>query len=36
MTSRSLDRDTMMATLRKEALDDAEKYADKQRFALFS
>lgn len=30
------EHDTMMATLRKEALEDAEKYAGKQRFALFS
>jgi len=32
----SKEHETMMATLRKEALDDAERFANKQRFALFS
>ncbi|KAL4501495.1 hypothetical protein ABPG72_021302 [Tetrahymena utriculariae] len=36
MTSRSQDRDQMVATLRQQALEDAEKFADKPRFALFS
>lgn len=30
------DHEAMMVTLRKEALDDAERFANKQRFALFS
>eukprot|EP01017_Pseudomicrothorax_dubius_P011133 TRINITY_DN14110_c0_g1_i3.p1 TRINITY_DN14110_c0_g1~~TRINITY_DN14110_c0_g1_i3.p1 ORF type:complete len:273 (-),score=73.80 TRINITY_DN14110_c0_g1_i3:333-1151(-) len=34
--SASPERDTMIATLREEALKDTEKYAEKQRFGLFS
>lgn len=35
-TIQASEHGQMMATLRKEALEDAEKYGSKQRFALFS